>query len=586
MRRRRRLEAAVENIKLTDMSNLRHRLLASLFSAAALSFCAGAASAEPDATHSAYGEFLAGSAALDQGDARAATAFFARGAGAGPDASLMKARAFSAALLAGEVHKAALLAPDPNEASVGDADLGRLTRAVDLLAQGRAGKAQAVLTAGPPFGAPHLAAAILLTPWVAAAAGDWKTALALPDTHGDRLIASLSAFDQAVLLEENGRFDEADAAFRKLLGGGAASDLFTSAYGEFLERRGRRADALALYDAALKGDPSNTMLSQARARAAAGKPPPEPTLVQGAARSLLASGAIYLSEKQPELGLSYLRLVLWLDPTRDEAWLMVGDTFEAAGDHDAAREAYGELKPGQPEFVNARVRLVATYDQPDQVGQALAIAEDTAKAAPDDVEAQSLLAESLRDSERYAESAAVMDKVIATLGAHANWQLYYMRAAALTECDQWPAAEKDLLKALTLEPNQPEVLNFLGFSWIDRGERLPEAKAMVEKAAEAMPDSGAIVDSLGWAYYRMGDYAHAVEQLERAIQLDAGDPDINDHLGDAYWKVGRQIEARFQWERVLTLHPTAKMRAKVEEKLRLHPVEGSSAARAPLVALR
>jgi Flp pilus assembly protein TadD len=143
-----------------------------------------------------------------------------------------------------------------------------------------------------------------------------------------------------------------------------------------------------------------------------------------------------------------------------------------------------------------------------------------------------------------------------------------MRGVALQQADRWPEAEADMEKALTLAPNEPEVLNFLGYSWVDRGERLPEAKSMIERAVAAKPEDGAIIDSLGWVYYRLGDYHKAVTQLEHAAELEAADPDINNHLGDAYWQVGRKTEARFQWERVLTLSPDAKLRAQVEAKLK------------------
>jgi Flp pilus assembly protein TadD len=178
------------------------------------------------------------------------------------------------------------------------------------------------------------------------------------------------------------------------------------------------------------------------------------------------------------------------------------------------------------------------------------------------------LADALRINERYAESAKVLDRLIADQGDKAGWQLYYMRGVALQQSDQWPSAEKDMKTALTLAPDEPEVLNYLGYSWVDRGERLPEAKAMIERAVAAKPDSGPIVDSLGWAYFRMGDYQKAVDALEHAAELEPADPDINNHLGDAYWRAERKTEARFQWERVLTLDPDAKLRDEVEGKLK------------------
>ena len=145
---------------------------------------------------------------------------------------------------------------------------------------------------------------------------------------------------------------------------------------------------------------------------------------------------------------------------------------------------------------------------------------------------------------------------------------------------QWAAAEKDLVAALAQQPNEPDLLNYLGYAWIDRGERLSEAMDMVKRAVAANPRSGAMVDSLGWAYYRIGDYRNAVEKLEEAVLLSPADPEINNHLGDAYWRVGRTIEARFQWSRALSLDPTPAIKADAEAKLKtgLPPAGGAAVA--------
>lgn len=178
----------------------------------------------------------------------------------------------------------------------------------------------------------------------------------------------------------------------------------------------------------------------------------------------------------------------------------------------------------------------------------------------------------------------MLDTLITHEGDHAGWQLYYMRGVALAQADHWPDAEPDLKKALALKPDDPEVLNYLGFSWVDRGEHLDEARAMIEKAAAARPDSGAIIDSLGWVYFKMGDYKKAVTELERAVSLEAADPDINDHLGDAYYRVGRVTEARYQWTRVLTLEPSTALRQQVEMKLKSGPGAPVSAKPATVAA--
>jgi Flp pilus assembly protein TadD len=142
-----------------------------------------------------------------------------------------------------------------------------------------------------------------------------------------------------------------------------------------------------------------------------------------------------------------------------------------------------------------------------------------------------------------------------------------MRAVDYEESGHWDLAEADLRAALRQRPDEPELLNFLGYSWIDRGERLPEALDMVKRAVSLEPQSGAMIDSLGWGYYRLGDYATAVSKLEEAVVLEPGDPDVNNHLGDAYWRVGRKVEAGYQWRRVLTLDPPAKLKAEVEAKI-------------------
>jgi Flp pilus assembly protein TadD len=530
---------------------------------------------------STYGLFLAASKAYSNGDMRDAADLFAAAARREDGQPVLLERAFKAALIAGDVHKAATLAPPlvtPTPIAGGStllADdeattlgwLGRLTQAVDAIADGRGRQAQMLLTT-PPLRGQVATAGVLLTPWAAAAAGDWQTALAAPVARGDRMNDEIADLSHAMLLERRHRFDAADAAYRKLVAEADGSSLYTNAYGAFLERRGRRADAIALYKTAIQGDASSHALPAALARVEAGKPAPaELTIAQGAAQTLLGPTVLFLQQKQP-MGLAYLRLVLRLDPGRDEAWVLVGDVL-APEDPAGAREAYSHPQPGSPEFIDSRARLITTYDGDASANSVvLQIAQDTVKGAPGDDDALTLLADALRVNSQYAESAKVLDKLIADQGDKASWQLYYMRGVALEQAGQWPAAEADMQKALALSPDEPEVLNYLGYSWIDRGVHLREGKAMIEKAVAAKPDSGAIADSLGWAYFRLGDYKKAVDQLEHASELDAADPDVNNHLGDAYWRAGRKTEARFQWERVLTLNPSAKLRGEAESKLK------------------
>ncbi|MFN3522332.1 MAG: tetratricopeptide repeat protein [Phenylobacterium sp.] len=514
---------------------------------------------------SGYGLFLAGQAALNDGRSDEAAAYFEQAAATGDlDAGVVSERAFIAAVLAGDISKAAALAPEGEEASEGGRRLGQLAVAVEDMAHGR-GKEASQILAGDAIGFPHRSAAALLQPWASAMAGDVEGSLVRPEVRGDRLVEYIGQLGQAHLFERARRYDEAETDFKALAQTDRPSEMAVLAYGGFLERRGRRADAIALYDAALAREPHRASYTAARARAAAGRSAPQaPSLKEGAAQAMLAPAAAMLSAKQNQLGLAYLRLALHLDPRRAEAWVMVGDVMAAAGEFEQARAAYEKVKPGAAEYATARAKLAWAYQAADDPETAIRIAREA--AASGDTDARLNLADLLRANERFAESAEILTDLIAQQ-SEPDWRLLYARGVAFERTGRWAEAEKDLQAALDLRPDEPELLNYLGYSWIDRGERLKEALGMVEKAVASNPRNGAMIDSLGWAHYRLGDYAKAVELLEEAVELEAGDPEINNHLGDAYWRVGRRDEAEFQWRRVLTLDPDARIKADAEAKL-------------------
>lgn len=550
---------------------MRLRLLAFAAPLALLGACAATAPPELDipgvptaAADSAYGMFLAGNAALNEGRSDEAARFLDLARAQSGDEATVAERAFTAALLAGDVKKAAELAPDGPTASEPAKRMGRLVKAVESIAEGKGKLAQEQL-AGDTIGFPHRSAAALLGPWAAAQAGDVEGSLVRPQVRGDTTVDYFGQLGQAYLYERAKRFDEAETDFKALTAGESPSELVLLGYGGFLERRGRKADAVKLYDTALARNPTNLGLRAARTRAAAGKSAPQaPSIKEGAALAMLAPAATMIAAKQGQIGLAYLRLALRLDPQRNDAWLMVGDFLQAAGDVEGARAAYAKPKSGSPEYGAAQAKLAWSYQQEGQKEAALKLAR--AAAATGDADARLTLSDLLRANEQYDESVQMLGELIGETQTP-DWRLYYARGAALSQMGRWKEAEADLTAALKLRPDEPELLNFLGYSWIDRGERLKEAMAMVEKAVAANPRSGAMIDSLGWAYYRLGDYKTAVEKLEQAVELEAGDPEINNHLGDAYWMVGRKDEAVFQWRRVLTLSPDAKIKGDAERKL-------------------
>ncbi|WP_425996162.1 tetratricopeptide repeat protein [Caulobacter sp. DWR1-3-2b1] len=517
---------------------------------------------------SSYGQFLAGQAALRDGRTREAADYFGVASVLGDDPGVIGERTFTALLLSGEVTRAAQIAPRGADTGEAVKRLASLTRVVELLATGKGKEAQALLNA-EPIAFPHRQAAALLGPWVAAAAGDAEGATVQPSLQNDRLVQYFGQLGQARLFERARRYDEAETDYKALTSLPNAAGLFILDYGAFLERRKRHADAVTLYDQALTADPSDAGLQRARTRALAkSAAPPMPTIKQGAAQNLVACAATFAGERQSQFALAYLRLALRLDPEREEAWLLVGDLLNQAEDHRGAIDAFGHILASSPQYATAQSKLAWTYQQSGDKPRALEIARQSMLAAPGDRDAQIALADLLRANERWDESVKVLDPLIAREADRPDWRVLYLRGIALERAGRWTEAERDLGAALKINPDEPELLNFLGYSWIDRNERLPEALSMVQKAVDARPQSGAMLDSLGWAYYRLGNYKTAVEKLEQAAEMEPGDPDVNGHLGDAYWRAGRQIEAQFQWRRVLSLEPDAKQKAEAEAKLK------------------
>jgi tetratricopeptide (TPR) repeat protein len=562
--------ALAANRRRAQSQAMRSVLLAFAAPAILLAGCATTTPADPAmpvapaAADSAYGMFLAGNAALSEGRNNEAARFLDLARAESGDDPAVAERAFQAALMAGEIGKAAALAPDGPAASEPGKRLGRLVKVVDALSRGR-GKIAKTELAGDGIGFPHRGAAALLGPWVAASAGDLEGAVVRPQVRGDGGVDYFGQIGQAHLFERYKRYDEAETNFKALTGVARPSEIAVLAHGAFLERRGRRPEALALYDEALQRNPGNLGLKAARARAAAGKAAPAmPSIREGAAFALLAPAATMISAKQEQVGLAYLRLALDLDPTRNDAWLMLGDLLQEGGDVAGARAAYGKPKVGSAEFPAAQAKLAWSYQNDGDKEGAIRLARTA--AATGDREARLTLSDLLRANERFEEAIGLLDGLIAE-SKTPDWSLHYARGQALERSGHWDKAEADLSLALKLRPDEPELLNYLGYAWIDRGERLQEALGMVEKAVAANPRSGAIVDSLGWAHYRLGDYKKAVEVLEEAVELEAGDPEINNHLGDAYWMVGRKDEAGFQWRRVLTLNPDERIKADAEKKL-------------------
>jgi tetratricopeptide (TPR) repeat protein len=289
----------------------------------------------------------------------------------------------------------------------------------------------------------------------------------------------------------------------------------------------------------------------------------------GLAELFYGLGEALTGEGGVSLGTIYLQLALDVKPDHAFALAALANAQESAKRYQDAIATYDRIPKGTPLQSAIDIRKAFNLNSLDKVDEAKAILVKLTEENPKDVRPLEALGNILRARKQYAEAVKYFTRAIALLGKHdpRYWGYYYARGTSYERLKNWPAAEKDLKKALALAPDQPLVLNYLGYSWIDQGTHLKEGMRLIEKAVQLKPDDGYIVDSLGWAHYKRGDYKEAVRFLERAVEIKPEDPTLNDHLGDAFWKVGREREARFQWNQALSLDPEPEDVDKIKAKL-------------------
>lgn len=345
----------------------------------------------------------------------------------------------------------------------------------------------------------------------------------------------------------------------------------------FLSRNGGHDEALKIYEEYDKQVPRYPLTADAMALLE--KDMPLPRLVEsaqeGAAEALYGLGAaLGRREDEPSLanrGLAYLQLALYLEPNHALAQLALADLYELLKKPALAVKVYDRVQATSALKRNAEIQMAIDLDSEDHTDDAQKHLQRLIAANPSDVEAIIALANIQRERKQYEGCAETYTKAVALLSQpdKSNWTTYYFRGICYERAKQWDKAELDFKKALELSPDQPHVLNYLGYSWIDQGLHLDEAMDMIRRSVEQRPDDGYIVDSLGWAYYRIGNYEEAVKNLERAVELKPVDPTINDHLGDVYWKVDRPLEAKFQWSHARDLKPEDDELVKIEQKLKV-----------------
>jgi tetratricopeptide (TPR) repeat protein len=428
--------------------------------------------------------------------------------------------------------------------------------------------------------------ATLLSSWAMTGAGDSKGAVAAIDKlAGPDWYAIFKDLHAGMIYDMANNQADAGKRLERAYKLDSSALRVVEAYGSWLSRNRSAAEALRVFDAFDKVLPRHPLVVEAMNKLKAGEklPPLVSNAQAGAAEALYGLGASLGRRGGEDLGLVYLQLALHLAPNHPLALLSLADLYESIKKPDLAINVYERIPTTSPLYRNAAIQMASNLDSLERAGEAEKRLEALIKQHPDDSEAIVALGNILRGHKKFAECADVYSKGIASIPKpeKANWVIFYFRGICYERSKQWQKAEADLKKALDLFPEQPHVLNYLGYSWVDQGINLDEGMAMIKKSVQQRPDDGYIVDSLGWAYYRTGNYEEAAKQLERAIELKPEDPTINDHLGDAYWRIGRTLEANFQWAHARDLKPEPEELPKIEEKLKNGlPEETSSQAKA------
>jgi len=532
------------------------------------------------------GSYLAARHASVERDASSAAAFYRSALRTDPKNNELLDRAFISSLADGDIDEAVklgdrILAVDKSNR------VARLVIGVRDLKQKKYASAQTNINQSIRGPITDLVAT-LLSGWASYGAGDTKSAVANIDKlTGPEWYPIFKDLHSAMILELAGKEKDAGMRLERAYKLEDSMLRVSDDYARWLSRnKDGAAAAAAVYEAFDKKLPRHPLVLEGLRETRAGKklPPLVDSAQTGAAEALYGIGATLTRRGGEDLALVYLQLALYLAPNHPLALLSLADLYESVKKPAMAIKVYERMPVSSPLRRNAQIQLAISLDAADRSDEAIKILKAVTTEAPRDLEAVMALGNVERGRKKFAECAQTYSQGIDVLPANndkANWVYYYYRGICEERSKQWSKAEVDMRKALELQPEQPHVLNYLGYSWIDQGINLDEGMKMIKRAVDQRPDDGYIVDSLGWAHYRIGSYEDAVKNLERAIDLKPEDPTINDHLGDAYWRIGRTLEAKFQWAHARDLKPEPEDLPKIEAKIQNGlPDDTSSAASA------
>lgn len=409
--------------------------------------------------------------------------------------------------------------------------------------------------------------------WIQIGRGKMSEATAIFEDIAERKgLRSFGMYHKALALTIVGDLETAD----EILSGRNGSGLSLTRRGvvahlEVLSQLERNEDAVALIDSVF-GTDLDPGLREIRARLAAGETLPLATVTdarEGVAEVYFTVAGALMGEANDSYTLLYTRTAEFIRPDHVDSILLTAQMLEQLDRHELATQAYDRIPRSDPSFHAAELGRSEALRQSGNTDAAIEVLKQLSEDFADQANVHIALGDMLRRLKRYPEAVRAYDQAIAldSTPDASNWAVYFARGITLERSDEWERAEADFRKALELQPDQPQVLNYLGYSLVELQQNLDEALDMIERAVEARPNDGYITDSLGWVLYRLGRYEEAVGHMERAAELEPVDPIVNDHLGDVYWAVGRQREAEFQWYRALSFEPEDEDAQRIRQKL-------------------
>lgn len=536
------------------------------------------------------GNYLAARAAILAQDVNEAARFYDNAYRLDPDNRELLARAFLLYLTAGDVGRAAELASRIQKYDAKDR-LSRLVLAVREIRHQRYTAARDLLLheskeSGATEGDVDITAG-LLAAWATQGTGATDQAMAVlgrlkgadwyeifRNYHGG-LISDLAArrLETAKKPEELAKWrNEANERLAAAYKADPYALRIMEAQARALVRAGNQQQALGVLRDFLGKAPENP-LAKSLFETIEAKRPVAPMLRdvrQGAAEVLLGLGSALARDDGQDIATIYLNLATYIDSENGLALLSLADLMDQSKRTERAIALYERVPRNSPMRRAADLQEALALDDLNRTEDALSALDRVLKLNTKDIDAWTTRGNILRAKKRFGEAARAYDAALAEIKnpQPRHWALLFFRGICFEREKQWDLAERDLKRALELQPERPEVLNYLGYSWVDRHRNLPEALGMLHRAVELRPDDGYIIDSVGWAYYRLGNYDEALKWMEKAVEKKPGDPVINDHLGDVFYRLGRTLEARFQWSHARDLSPEPEDLALIAEKLR------------------